>query len=132
MKCRVPAKLKNLILFSIIVLAGTGGELCVSLAMKRVGEVTSFHPVDVSRVVMRAFGQPWMWVGVSMMALAFFALLGALSIYNVSFVVPVTALSYIAGALGGALFLHEHVNFWRWVGVLLVAIGVTLVILGKV
>jgi len=72
-----------------------------------------------------------MWVGVGMMALAFFALLGALSIYNVSFVVPVTALSYIAGALGGVLFLREHVNFWRWIGVLLVAIGVTLVILGK-
>jgi drug/metabolite transporter (DMT)-like permease len=123
--------LKNLILFSVIVLAGTGGELCVSLAMKRVGEATSFHPAHILRVVLRALTQPWMWAGVSMMALAFFALLGALSIYNVSFVVPVTALSYIAGALGGVLFLHEHVNLWRWMGVLLVAIGVTLVVLGK-
>jgi len=123
--------LRVFILFSIIILAGTAGELCVSLAMKRVGEATSFHPAHILRVVMRGLRQPWMWVGVGMMALAFFALLGALSIFNVSFVVPVTALSYIAGALGGAVFLHERVNLWRWIGVLLVAIGVTLVVLGK-
>jgi drug/metabolite transporter (DMT)-like permease len=121
----------NFILFSIIVLAGTGGELCVSRAMKQVGEATSFHPAHVLRVVLRALRQPWMWVGVGMMALAFFALLGALSTFNVSFVVPVTALSYIAGAVGGVIFLHERVGFWRWVGVLLVAIGVTLVIVGN-
>jgi drug/metabolite transporter (DMT)-like permease len=79
----------------------------------------------------RAIRQPWMWAGVGMMALAFFALLGALSMYNVSFVVPVTALSYVAGAFGGAAFLRERVTFWRWVGVLLVTIGVTLVFFGK-
>jgi drug/metabolite transporter (DMT)-like permease len=72
-----------------------------------------------------------MWAGVSMMAFGFFALLGALSMYNVSFVVPVTALSYVAGALGGVVFLNEQVSFQRWMGVLLVAIGVTLVFFGK-
>jgi drug/metabolite transporter (DMT)-like permease len=72
-----------------------------------------------------------MWAGISMMALAFFALLGALSLYNVSFVVPVTALSYVAGAVGGVVFLHERVSFLRWMGVLLVAIGVALVFFGK-
>src|SRR5580704_8083898 len=60
-----------------------------------------------------------------------FALLGALSIYDVSFVVPVTALSYVAGAFGGVVFLREHVTLQRWLGVSLVAIGVALVFLGK-
>lgn len=118
-------------LFTVIVMAGTGGELCVSRAMKSVGEATSFRPAEVVRVVRGAFRQPWMWAGISMMALAFFALLGALSLYNVSFVVPVTALSYVAGAVGGVVFLHERVSFQRWMGVLLVAIGVALVFFGK-
>lgn len=121
----------HFLLFAVIVVSGTGGELAVSRAMKRVGEATSFHPAEIVRVVLRALRQPWMWAGVAMMALAFFALLGALSSYNVSFVVPVTALSYVAGAVGGVIFLHEHVGPQRWVGVALVAIGVTLVILGK-
>ena len=123
--------MRDLGLFTVIVMAGTGGELCVSRAMKSVGEATSFRPAEVVRVVRGAFRQPWMWVGIFMMALAFFALLGALSLYNVSFVVPVTALSYVAGAVGGVVFLHERVSFQRWMGVLLVAIGVALVFFGK-
>jgi drug/metabolite transporter (DMT)-like permease len=66
-----------------------------------------------------------------LMALAFFSLLGALSILNVSFVVPVTALSYVAGALGAVFFLRERVSRRRWVGVFLVSLGVTLVFLGN-
>jgi drug/metabolite transporter (DMT)-like permease len=123
--------LSHFILFTLIVIAGTGGELCVSRAMKVVGEAPSLRPIEIAKVVLRALRVPWMWVGVGMMALAFFSLLGALSIYNVSFVVPVTALSYVAGAFGGVVFLRERVSFQRWLGVLLIAIGVALVFLGK-
>lgn len=123
--------MRDFALFAVIVSAGTGGELCVSRAMKSVGEATSFRPREIIRVVLKAFRQPWMWAGISMMALAFFALLGALAFYNVSFVVPVTALSYVAGAIGGVVFLHEKVSFQRWMGVLLVAVGVALVFFGK-
>lgn len=121
--------MRNAVIFFLIVVAGTGGELCVSRAMKIVGEARGFHPAEVLRVVLRALREPWMWAGVGMMALAFFALLGALSVYNVTFVVPVTAMSYVAGAVGSVFFLHEHVSVQRWMGVLLVALGVTLVIL---
>jgi multidrug transporter EmrE-like cation transporter len=123
--------LPHFILFALVVVAGTGGELCVSRAMKVVGEAPSLRPTEVAKVILRALRVPWMWLGVGMMAIGFFALLVALSIYDVSFVVPVTALSYVAGAFGGAAFLREHVSFQRWLGVSLVAIGVALVILGK-
>jgi drug/metabolite transporter (DMT)-like permease len=121
---------RTAILFLLIVAAGTGGELCVSRAMKTVGELTSFYPRELVRFLLRALAVPWMWLGVGMMATAFFSLLGALSVYNVSFVVPVTALSYVAGALGGVVFLREHVSRERWLGVALVALGVTLVFFG--
>lgn len=114
-----------------VVFAGTGGELCVTRAMKHIGEVHDFRPSSIAWVVFRAMKVPWMWLGVSMMALAFFSLLALLSIENVSFVVPITALSYGAGALGGVVFLGERVSSRRWLGVLLVCLGVTLVWLGK-
>jgi drug/metabolite transporter (DMT)-like permease len=123
--------MREALLLFFVVAAGTGGELCVTRAMKHVGEVTDFRPLALVRVILSALKVPWMWAGVAMMALAFFSLLAMLSIENVSFVVPVTALSYAAGALGGVVFLGERVSGRRWVGVFLVCIGVTLVWLGK-
>jgi drug/metabolite transporter (DMT)-like permease len=119
------------ILFPMIVLCGTGGELCVSRAMKSVGEAAGFHPAEIARVVLRALREPWMIAGVSLMALAFFALLGALSVYSVSFVVPVTALDYVAAALGSVFFLHERISPQRWAGLAVIIAGVSLVFLSK-
>jgi drug/metabolite transporter (DMT)-like permease len=115
----------------LIVVCGTAGELCVTRAMKVIGEVKEFTPGALIRVAIRTIQVPWMWVGIGLMAVAFFSLLGALSVENVSFVVPVTALSYAAGAFGGQVFLGERVSRGRWLGVSLVCIGVTLVFLGK-
>ncbi len=121
----------ELILFALIVVLGTAGELCISRAMKVVGEVRDFRPLAIAKVILRAMRVGWMWAGLGMMAIAFFALLGALSFENVSFVVPVTALSYLAGTFGGVFFLGEHVTPQRWLGVSLVVVGVALVVVGK-
>jgi drug/metabolite transporter (DMT)-like permease len=123
--------MREFIFYLLIIGAGTGGELCVSRAMKAVGEVKDFRPTALIGVAIRALRVPWMWVGLTLMGTAFFSLLAVLSVENVSLVVPVTALSYGAGALGGKFFLGEQVTRKRWTGVLLVCIGVTLVIIGR-
>lgn len=99
--------------------------------MKVVGEVHDFRPAALLQFVLRAVRVGWMWIGIGMMTLAFFALLAMLSMENVSFVVPVTALSYAAGAVGAMVFLHERISAQRWLGVLIVCIGVTLVWLSR-
>ena len=119
------------ICFFLVVVAGTAGELCVSRAMKESGEVRDFRPGALLQVAAGVLRIKWIWLGVGLMTLSFFALLGLLSVDNVSFVVPVTALSYVAGGLGGMLFLGERLGRSRWIGILLVCVGVTLVVLGK-
>jgi drug/metabolite transporter (DMT)-like permease len=121
----------EVLFLSLIVVAGTSGELCVSRAMKQIGEVHDFRPRALVRVFLRALRVKWLWIGIGLMTVGFFSLLAILSFENVSFVVPVTALSYVVGALGGRFFLGEHVNWRRWAGVLLVCAGVTLVVFGK-
>jgi drug/metabolite transporter (DMT)-like permease len=123
--------LNAVFLYFLIVFPGTAGEMCMSHTMKAVGEVTDFRPHSVARSLGRAMKLPSFWVGISMMAAGFFALLGMLSIAKVSFVFPATALSYAVGTLGGRLFLGERVTPQRWAGVLLVCLGVVLVALGK-
>ena len=68
-----------------------------------------------------------MWIGVSLMTLGFFSLLTILSFKDVSFVVPVSALSYAAGAFGAKAFLGERVSRNRWLGIAFVCLGVTIV-----
>ena len=119
------------IFYILIVFVGTGGELFVSRAMKSIGEVTDFRPHSIARVVGRAMTLKRMWMGITLMAIAFFALLAMLSLSKVSFVFPSTALSYAAGALGGHWFLGERVTPQRWLGVCFVCVGVVLVFLGN-
>lgn len=123
--------MREFLLLCVIVVAGTGGELFVTRAMKQIGEVTDFRPAALLRFILKALTVPWMWIGIGMMTIAFFALLTALSFENVSFVVPVTALSYAAGAVGAVLFLRERISAQRWIGVLIVCAGVTIVLLSK-
>jgi drug/metabolite transporter (DMT)-like permease len=115
------------LLFFLIVVSGTGGELCVSRAMRSMGEVHDFRPKSVLRFVLRGLCLPWMWVGVAMMSVGFFSLLAILSFRDVSFVVPVSALSYAAGAFGARAFLGERISRNRWLGIAVVCIGVTIV-----
>jgi drug/metabolite transporter (DMT)-like permease len=123
--------MRELIFYLLIIGAGTGGELCVTRAMKAVGEVKDFRPVALVSVIARALRVSWMWAGLTLMGIAFFSLLVVLSRENVSLVVPVTAMSYAAGALGGKFFLGEQVTLRRWAGVLLVCLGVAVVIMGR-
>jgi len=121
----------EIILLLLIMVAGTGGELCVARTMQAVGPATDLRPAALIRLIVRTLQNGWMWLGFLLMAIGFFSLLEMFSLENVSFVVPVTALSYGFGALGGKVFLREQVTRKRWAGVLLVCLGVGLVLIGQ-
>jgi len=118
---------KTALFIAIIVIAGQLGDLSLSVGMKTVGEVKSFTPLNVFRFLSRAVQVKWLWIGIGLMAIAFFSLLALLSWANVSLVVPATAASYAVGAMGAQFLLGEHVNRRRWIGVIIVCIGVALV-----
>ncbi len=99
--------------------------------MKQTGELERLHPGHAAEPDLAGLRVKWIWIGVAMMTVAFFSLLLLLSYESVSFVVPVTAISYLAGAIGGIFFLGETVSPQRWLGILLVCIGVTLVVIAK-
>jgi hypothetical protein len=110
----------------LVVCCGTSGELCMTHAMKRAGEVKSFAPRALFAVLRRAFRVPTMWLAVTLLACSFYSLLALLSWNPVSFVIPATAASYAVGVLGAKFVLGEQVSPLRWAGVLLVGFGVAL------
>jgi drug/metabolite transporter (DMT)-like permease len=122
--------MRTALALAILILAGTGGDLAVAHAMKRLGEVHRFTLSVILRFLGRAFREGWMWIGIAQMALAFCTLLALLSWEAVSFVIPAMALSYVTGALGGKYLLGERLTPLRWAGIGLVSVGVALVCLG--
>jgi len=109
-----------------VVVTGTGGEICMTHAMKLLGEVRDFHPRAIASFVMRALRVSWLWLGVLLMTLSFFSFLTMLSWFPVSFVIPATSLAYVAGAFGAKIFLGEQLNATRWAGILLICFGVAM------
>jgi drug/metabolite transporter (DMT)-like permease len=117
----------QVILFFFIVVAGTGGEICISRAMKGIGEIHDFRPRPLSQFVGRALRLRWTWAGIFLMSLGFFSLVAILSFDEVTFVVPFSALSYVVGALGARAMLGERITRHRWIGIAAVTVGVVLV-----
>src|SRR5579863_10772260 len=109
-----------------VVLTGTGGEICLTHAMKLLGEVHDFRPRAIVAFVLRALRAGWLWLSVLLMAVSFFAFLAMLSWFPVSFVIPATSLAYVAGAFGAKIFLGEQLNGTRWAGISLICLGVAM------
>jgi uncharacterized membrane protein len=63
------------------------------------------------------------------MAASFYSLLILLSWAPISLVIPASAFNYVVGTFGAKYLLKEDVTVKRWVGVLMVCAGVTLVLI---
>jgi ceramide glucosyltransferase len=111
-------------ILTFVVLTGTGGEICLTHAMKLLGEVHDFRPSAILSFVARALRVSWLWLGILLMTASFFSFLTMLSWFPVSFVIPATSLAYVAGAFGAKIFLGEHLNATRWAGIFLICLGV--------
>jgi ceramide glucosyltransferase len=125
-RARVVADMRTAIILMFVVLTGTGGEISLTHAMKRVGEVRHFSPSAIVRFVLRAMSVEWLWLAIALMTASFYAFLTMLSWYPVGFVVPATSLAYVAGAFGAKFLLGERLSPTRWAGVGLICLGVAL------
>lgn len=111
-------------LVAAIVLGNTFGDVLNTAGMKRYGEVDDLRPRTLLRMAWDILRNPFVIGGLACLAFSFFALLGLLSIANVSFAVPATASGYLLETLLAKYILKEDVHWRRWLGALLVGCGV--------
>ncbi len=123
--------MKSLELWSAIfaiVLASSGGDVLLSSAMKRIGDLHDLYSQRGLLVVVgRVFGEKHFLLALCCFAIGFFSLLTALSWGDASLVAPASAsLTFITSAVMAKIFLKEDVDRRRWVAALLVCVGVVL------
>lgn len=111
-----------------VVLASTSGDVLLSHAMKKVGDVGALRRSrGLFFVIRRILSTRTFLLGFACMAVAFYSLLFALSWNDVSLVGPAAAsLTFVANAFAARIFLHENVDRRRWMAALFVAGGVFL------
>lgn len=112
---------------AIIVAATTAGEVLQAMAMRRHGEIRDFRPSAIGRAMAVLARNRFVIGSVVAMAVSFFAYLGLLTIADLSFAVPATAVTYVLETVLARYVLKEHVNWLRWAGASLVICGVALV-----
>jgi len=118
-------KAQVILVVMISVVCVSVGETLLAAGMRAVGR----GGYDGPRFLVAALSSWHVWVGTVLM-LAFFVLYAlTLAWADLSFVLPLTAVSYITGAIFAQAFLHEPVSLTRWVGTILITLGV--VVVGK-
>jgi drug/metabolite transporter (DMT)-like permease len=123
--------MKSLELWSaiaLIVLASSGGDVLLSAAMKRIGDLNDLRlRRGVFAVIARVFSERLFLMALCCFCVGFFSLLTALSWGDASLVAPASAsMTFVASAGMAKVFLKEDVDRRRWVSALLVCLGVAL------
>jgi drug/metabolite transporter (DMT)-like permease len=112
--------------YSVLVLflaLKAGGNSAMAWGMKRVPEKMSMDPT----LYLRAMLDPFVAIGIAALILALLTRMALLSLADLSFVLPVTAIGYVIAVFIGKVFLHETVTGQRWLGTLLIFGGAALV-----
>ena len=99
------------------------GNLALAWGMKHFAEPVSANPMHY----LRAMLDPAVAAGVALLIVSLLTRMALLSLADLSFVLPVTAIGYVLAALTGKYFLHEIVTPQRWAGTVLIFIGAALV-----
>ena len=113
---------KTRVLTLMVVATNVVGNVCLSRGMHQVGKIVSPVPADY----LGALPNPWVIAGVCILTLWMVSNLALLSRADLSFVLPVTASSYVLIALIGHFWLHEHISWLRWLGIVVITAGVVL------
>jgi len=113
---------KTQFLVVIVIVTNVLGNVSLSRGMHQVGRIVSASPLDY----LRAFANPWTAAGICILTVWMLSDLALLSRADLSFVLPVTASAYVLVALVGRLFLHDHISWERWLGIVLISGGVVL------
>ena len=119
------AKLLLILLIGLVFEAA--GVVLLKKGITQVGEVKQVSIAEVIRVLKAGVISPLVLLGVAFEALFFTCLLVLMAESDISFLWPLTALSFVLTTFAALIFLGEKVSSVRWAGVVFVMIGAALI-----
>ncbi len=115
--------LKLLIILLIGLVCESTGVVLLKKGINRIGDVNGYTLAEIFRVVKSGLTSQQIWLGIFFEALFFIGLLILLAKSDISFLWPLTGLSFVFATISAMWFLGEQVSALRWVGVALIVLG---------
>lgn len=103
------------------------GIVFLKKGLTQIGEVKIVTAREVLRIIKAGATNPQLLLGVFFEALFFAILLLLLSKSDVTFLWPLTSLTFVFSTIAAILYLKEEVDATRWVGIALIMLGAGLV-----
>ena len=107
------------------------GVVFLSKAIKEIGEVKQVSTSEIWRLVKSGATNSKMLAGIALEAVFFGVLLYLMSQADLSFVWPMTALSFVFTTIAAKVILKEQVSGLRWSGVVFIMVGAAMITLSE-
>lgn len=116
--------MNGLVVLFLMVLLQDIGNICLSRGMHLVGQMSAGHSAVWIAIGVHGLANPWVVLGVAFLIAHFFFYLKALSKFELSYILPMTALSYLSTALLSLWMLGETISASRWLGIGVICVGI--------
>jgi len=119
-------RIKTLVMILAMVVCANVGDLMLKRGMMQIGAV-QISLTGLWHALLLTITSGTIWVGIFFLTGFMLSYMTVLSWADYSYVMPAGAFGYALLTLLAVVFLRETVSLRRWVGVLLICVGVLLV-----
>lgn len=119
-------RIKTLVMVCAMVLCANAGDLLLKRGMQQIGAVELSAP-GIAHAFRMTVTNGTLWLGILFLCGFMLSYMTVLSWADYSYVMPAGAFGYALLTFFAVVFLHEAVTLRRWVGVVLICVGVLLV-----
>jgi uncharacterized membrane protein len=119
-------RVKTLVMVFAMVVCANIGDLLLKRGMSQIGAV-QLSLAGLSHAFRLTVSSGTIWVGIIFLSGFMLSYMTVLSWADYSYVMPAGAFGYAVLTFLAVFFLHESVSSRRWVGVVLICVGVLLV-----
>src|SRR5262245_17363388 len=113
--------MKTAIVLVLAIVAQVAGNILLSKGMHG-GE-----DLGIMASILYAASSPIIWLGTLLLATFFALYSAAMSWADLSFILPATSFGYVLNVACAKVFLNESVSLTRWLGAVMICVGVAFV-----
>jgi len=118
---------KLLLILIIGLIFESAGVVSLKIGITQIGDMKKVSVAELAKVVKAGVTNVNVLLGVFCEAVFFASLLVLMAKSDISFLWPLTGLSFVFATFAAMWFLHERFSSVRWAGVLFIMIGAALI-----